>query len=133
MLFKTVPRLLRHYWFNSGLSVVLMWVLASSNAFSLLWPIFGTANQMLAALSLLAVSAWLLLRHRKAAFTLLPAVFMMVTTLASLGILFGQYLKQKSWLLVGADIVLFLLAIGVVAMFVRSFLGKKKGLGPAAA
>ena len=133
MLFKDVPRLLRHYWFNSGLSVVLMWILASSNAFSLLWPIFGTANQMLAALSLLAVSAWLLLRRRKAGFTIVPAVFMMATTLASLGILFVQYLKQKSWLLVGADVILFLLAIGVVAMFVRAFTGKRKGLGTAPA
>ena len=132
MLFKTVPRLLRHYWFNSGLSVVLMWILASSNAFSLLWPIFGTANQMLAALSLLAVSAWLLLRRKKAMFAIVPAVFMMATTLASLGILFGQYVKQKSWWLVGADVVLFLLAIGVVVMFVRAFFGKRKGLGPAA-
>ncbi len=133
MLFKSVPRHLRHYWVNSGLSVVLMLILASSNAFSLLWPIFGTANQMLAALSLLAVSAWLLLRRRKAAFAIVPAVFMMATTLASLGILFLQYWKQKRWLLVGADVVLFLLAIGVVTMFVRAFLGKKKGLGPAPA
>jgi carbon starvation protein len=125
MLFKRVPRLLGHYWFNSGLSVVLMWVLASSNAFSLLWPIFGTANQMLAALSLLAVSAWLLLRGRKAAFTLIPAVFMMATTVASLIILFGQYVRQKSWLLVGADVVLFLLAAGVIAMFGKKFLGGK--------
>jgi len=133
MLFKSVPRLLRHYWANSGMSVVLMLILASSNAFSLLWPIFGTANQMLAALSLLAVSAWLLLRRRKAAFAIVPAVFMMATTIASLAILFRQYWKQKSWLLVGADVVLFLLAIGVVVMFVRAFLGKKKGLGPASA
>jgi carbon starvation protein len=133
MLFKSVPRLLRHYWVNSGLSVVLMWILASSNAFSLLWPIFGTANQMLAALSLLAVSVWLLLRRRKAGFTLVPAVFMMATTLASLGVLFAQYLKQRNWLLLGADIVLFLLAIGVVVMFMRAFTGKRKGLGPAAA
>jgi carbon starvation protein len=133
MTFKAVPRLLRHYWFNSGLSVVLMWILASSNAFNLLWPIFGTANQMLAALSLLAVSAWLLLRRRKAAFTLVPAVFMMVTTLGSLGILLGQYLRQKSYLLVAADIVLFLLAIGVIALFIRAFLGKKGGLKPVSA
>ena len=60
--------LLKRYWFNSGLvRRRCMWVLASSNAFNVLWPIFGTANQMLAALSLLAVSAWLLLRKKKTA------------------------------------------------------------------
>jgi carbon starvation protein len=78
---------MRHYWFNSALSVVLMWILAYSNAFSSLWPIFGTANQLLAALALLAVSAWLLLRKKRNLFTLIPAVFMMLTTLASLLIL----------------------------------------------
>jgi len=125
ILFKSVPKLLRHFWFNSGLSVVLMWVLAKTNAFTLLWPIFGTANQMLAALSLLAISAWLMLRRRKARFTLIPAVFMMATTLASLAILFRQYWREKSYLLVAADILLFGLAIGVIVLVVKRFWGKK--------
>lgn len=125
ILFKKRPKILSHYWVNSGLSVVLMGVLAASNAFTLLWPIFGTANQMLAALSLLAVSSWLLLRKRKALFTLLPAVFMMATTLASLGILFRQYLRQKNFILLGADIVLFGLAVGVIILVVRTFRGRR--------
>lgn len=125
ILFKSVPRLLSHFWFNSGLSVVLMLSLASTNAFSLLWPIFGTANQMLAALSLLAISAWLMLRKKKARFTLIPAVFMMATTLASLAILFRQYWREKSYLLVGADILLFVLAIGVIVLVIKTFWGKK--------
>jgi len=125
ILFKNVPKLIRHFWFNSGLSVILMWILAKSNAFSLLWPIFGTANQMLAALSLLAISAWLLLRRKKANFTLIPAGFMMATTLASLAILFRQYLRQKNYLLVAADILLFVLAVGVIILVVKTFAGKK--------
>ena len=125
ILFRTRPRILSHYWVNSGLSVLLMAVLAASNAFNLLWPIFGTANQMLAALSLLAVSAWLLLRKKKAFFTLLPAVFMMATTLASLGILFRQYLRQKNYLLLGADVILVGLAVGVIVLVVRTFRGRR--------
>jgi carbon starvation protein len=116
MIFKKVPALIQHYWFNSGLSVLLMWVLASSNAFTLLWPIFGTANQLLAAMSLLAVSAWLLLRKKRIGFTLIPAIFMLVTTIASLVILFLQYLKTKSYLLAAADILLFVLSAGVVLL-----------------
>jgi carbon starvation protein len=54
-----IPALLRHYWFNSGLAVILMFILAFFNAFSTLWPIFGTGNQLLAALSLIAISVWL--------------------------------------------------------------------------
>ena len=125
ILFKKTPRLLKHYWFNSGLSVVLMWSLASTNAFNLLWPIFGTANQLLAALSLLAVSGWLLLRGKKIAFTLLPAVFMIATTLASLGILLREYIQKKSYVLVAADGLLFILAIGVVVLVLKTFLKKR--------
>jgi len=121
ILFKKTPKLIKHYWFNSGLSVVLMWTLAYTSAFNMLWPIFGTANQMLAALSLLAVTGWLLLRKRKTAFTLVPAVFMLATTLASLGILLKEYIQKKSYILVAADILMFILAIGVVVLVIKRF------------
>ncbi len=126
ILFRKVPRLFRKYWFNSGISVLLMWVLAYSNAFSALWPIFGTANQLLAALSLLAVSAWLLLRKKRATFTLVPAVFMFLTTLASLGILMAGYVRQRNFVLIAADLLLFLLSLGVLALFARTFLRKRE-------
>jgi carbon starvation protein len=121
IVFKRTPRLLKRYWANSGLSVILMWILAYSNAFSALWPIFGTANQMLAALALLTVSAWLLLRKKKNWFTLVPAVFMVLTTLVSLGVLLGNYIRQKRYILIGADLLLFALAAGVMVLFVRVF------------
>ena len=117
-----MPRLLKHYWFNSGLSVVLMWTLAYSNAFTALWPIFGTANQLLAAMALLTVSAWLLLRKRRNWYTLVPAVFMVLTTLVSLGILLAGYIKKGNTILIAADVLLFALSAGVVALFLKTFL-----------
>lgn len=121
ILFRKPQPLLRHYWFNSGLSVLLMWLLAFSNAFSTLWPIFGTANQLLAALSLLAVSAWLLLKKRKNTFALVPAVFMIITTLASLAILLSNYIQKRNYVLMAADILLFILAAGVVWLSWKTF------------
>ncbi|RPH91961.1 carbon starvation protein A, partial [candidate division KSB1 bacterium] len=122
ILFKNPPAILKHYWFNSGLSVVLMWILAYSNAFSTLWPIFGTANQLLAALGLLAVSSWLVLRKRKYSFTLLPAIFMICTTIASLIILLFKYSKQNNVSLIVADAIMLGLAVGVVTLVVRTFI-----------
>jgi carbon starvation protein len=124
ILFKTPPALLKYYWFNSGISVVLMGLLASTNAFSALWPIFGTANQLLAALSLLAVSAWLLLRKKKNTFALIPAIFMLATTLASLGILFVSYINKKNYVLIIADMLLLILSAGVVILVIKTFLWK---------
>jgi carbon starvation protein len=131
ILFKKAPALLRRYWFNSGISVALMWVLATSNAFNALWPIFGTANQLLAALSLLTVSAWLLLRKKKTTFTLVPAVFMFLTTLASLSILLASYIRKRNYVLIAADLTLFLLSIGVIGLFVKMFVRKKTGAAAA--
>ncbi len=125
MLFTNPPAFLKHYWFNSGLSVVLMWILAYSNAFSALWPIFGTANQLLAALGLLAVSAWLLLRGKKYRFALIPAIFMILTTLASLVILLKSYLEKGRYILVVTNILMLLLSLGVVALVVRTFFKKQ--------
>jgi len=125
ILFKNPPKIMKHYWFNSGLSVLLMWTLAYSNAFNALWPIFGTANQLLAALSLLAVSTWLLLRRKNNTFTLIPAIFMIITTLASLGILLGNYIRKKSYFLIVADVLLFVLAAGVVMLVLKKFSGKR--------
>jgi carbon starvation protein len=127
---KKVPKLMRHFWFNSGLSVALMWVLAYSNAFNALWPIFGTANQLLAAMALLTVSAWLLLRRRRNWFTLAPAAFMVATTLVSLGILLTGYIRKANYILIAADLLLLGLSAGVIVLSVKTFL-KKPGAGPA--
>jgi carbon starvation protein len=128
IVFRKVPALLKHYWFNAGLSVVLMWSLAYSNAFNALWPIFGTANQLLAAMALLTVSAWLLLRKRKNWFTLVPAVFMVATTLVSLGILLVGYIRKGNTILIAADMLLLALSAGVVALSLKTFF-KKRGPG----
>ncbi len=122
IVFRNPPKLMRHYWFNSGLAVLLMWVLAYSNAFSTLWPIFGAANQLLAALGLLAVSSWLLLRKRQYWFTIIPAAFMIVTTLASLVLLFMNYLKKSNVILAVTDVLLFIMALGVVGLAVKTFM-----------
>jgi carbon starvation protein len=121
-----VPAAMKHFWFNSGLSVVLMWVLAYSNAFNALWPIFGTANQLLAAMALLTVSAWLLLRKRRNWFTLVPAAFMVVTTLASLVILLVGYAKKANYILMAADLLLLALSAGVVALALKTFLRRDR-------
>lgn len=126
ILLKNPPRFLKNYWVNSGLAVLLMWILAYTNAFNVLWPIFGTANQLLAALTLFAVSAWLLLKKRRNWYTLMPGIFMLLTTMASLVILFRSYWIKKNFILMSADIMLFALAVGVVVLFLKTFSRKKK-------
>lgn len=48
------------------------------------WTLFGAANQLLAALTLLVISVWLYKNNKRLAFTLLPMIFVLVTTLVAL-------------------------------------------------
>jgi len=50
------------------------------------WPIFGTTNQLLAGLTLLAVTVWLVRTGRPFLFALLPMCFMMVFSMWSLAL-----------------------------------------------
>lgn len=47
----------------------------------LLWPLFGTSNQLLAAISLLIVTIWLKRNGRPIIYTLLPLIFLLFMTL----------------------------------------------------
>ncbi len=68
-----------------SLAAPLVFLLATKEkAYLVAWPIFGTSNQMLASLTLLAVSGWLLASGKRAYYTLAPMLFMLVTTMAAL-------------------------------------------------
>jgi len=132
MLFKKVPKVLNTYIFNSMLCVALMFILAYFNAFKQLWNLFGAANQLLAALSLITVSIWLLKKGKKYLFALIPGAFMLITTIVSLVlILVQQYIPKGNWMLSAGDIILLCLSVGVVIMSVRQFVQGRKSVKPA--
>ncbi len=128
MAFKKVPTILRNKYFNSCLAVLLMLALAFSNAYQTIWPVFGSANQLLAALALIAVTAWFLQKGIKAWFTALPAGFMLITTLTSLFFLIERYVASMNWVLTIVDALLIVLAIGVVVMTFRFFFRMRRSL-----
>jgi carbon starvation protein len=127
------PALLRNKVFNSLLPVGAMVFLAFTNSYKTIWPIFGSANQLLAALTLVAVTAWLVREGRSFTFAALPALFMLATTFASLILLLPKYLEGGKWALVVADLVLFGLAVGVVVLTVRFFAAERRKRGLRAA
>lgn len=117
VMFKNVPKIMKTYIFNSALCVFLMFILAYNNAFLVIWPIFGSANQLLASLALIAVSVWLVNRGKNALFTIIPAIFMMVTTIYSLIILlFDKYIPKQNIMLSVVDVLLVILSIGVIVL-----------------
>jgi len=122
VIFKNVPKIMQSYLFNALLCVVLMYILAYTNAFAAIWPIFGSANQLLASLALIAVSAWLAKRKKTAWFTVLPAIFMMVTTIYSLfSLLITKYIPKNNMALAATDVALIILSIGVIILALKKW------------
>lgn len=77
-----------------------------------LWPVFGSANQLLAALALLAITVWVAQLKKNYLFTLIPMFFMFAVTLTALGMLFYRNLfVNDNVALALISVLLFLLAI----------------------
>ncbi len=66
-----------------------------------LWPLFGTVNQLLAGLSLLAVTIYLARKKINIIYTLLPMVFMLAITGWAMVLNIQTYYTAKNWLLLG--------------------------------
>lgn len=127
MIFKKVPKILNTYIFNSFLCVALMFLLAYYNAFKQLWQLFGSANQLLAAITLFTVSLWLLKKGKRYIFTLIPGIFMLVTTIAALlTVLIKDYIPKGNIVLSIGDVILLALAFGVLIISGRVIINKYK-------
>lgn len=125
------PTLMKKFWFNSGLSVVLMFVLAQSQGWRYIWPVFGATNQLLAALTLIAATVWLHRAGKRSWFTLAPALLMMATTIAALAYqLVTSYWPQENLILAGMSVLLLALAIGVLIISVRRFFATSAKASP---
>ncbi len=64
-------------------SMVLTILLVLTGTWVYLWQLFGAANQLMAALSLLIVTVWLREQKKNPSYALWPTLFMYVTTLAA--------------------------------------------------
>ena len=60
-------------------------LIAPKGSWNDFWTLFGASNQLLAALTLLSITAWLYQARQRIAFTLVPMLFVLVITLWALG------------------------------------------------
>jgi len=74
---------LRNQHLASFVSVALAILLVMTGTWIYLWQLFGAANQLMAALSLLLVTIWLVSVGKNWLYAGIPMIFMYITTLAS--------------------------------------------------
>lgn len=113
-------KVLTNKYFATVLTLVLAFVLCKAG-YANIWPLFGSANQLLSALALIAVAVYLKKTHRKGWMLWFPMVFMLAVTLTAL--------VQKIIALVGAPTAGNLLQLAfAVALFVLGVIVALQGL-----
>lgn len=116
------PILAANRFLSTGLAVLFSTLTLFSGQTTQLWKLFGAANQLLAALSLMAVTAWLYFRKRKCWYTLVPMGLMYGVTVAALIQLFVSQVvlaERTNWLLAPLIVILFVLALLLAYNFAR--------------
>jgi carbon starvation protein len=105
---------------STSVVVILSIMLLASGGFTTLWPIFGSANQLLAALALLTISVWLIRQKINATFVTIPMFFMFTVTLTSLGLFAWKNFQSKTYILAIIAALLFFLSIALIVLASKS-------------
>lgn len=101
---------LKNRYLSTLLIIILSASLALSGKWNRIWPVFGASNQLVAALALFVLSCWLLSKNKSLRFTLWPAFFMLITTIAALAQGAVKYFIQRDIILLSVSIILIVLA-----------------------
>ena len=93
----------------------------------IIWPLFGTTNQLLAGLTLLVITVMLVHLRRPMWYTLAPLCFLLIMTVVALVTQLRTFYEQENYFLLFLDIVVLIAAI-LVAMECGSALKRHRAL-----
>jgi carbon starvation protein len=117
--------------------VPLSFLLASKQgSYKLFWTLFGTSNQLLASLSLLAITVWLKKLGKPIWFTLIPMMLVFAVTAVSLGLqiklLDSAATGSAAWLNGFVSLILLGLALILVIYAIQAWRAMRHTSMPAA-
>jgi carbon starvation protein len=92
-----------------------------------IWPLFGTTNQLLAALTLLVLSVFLLKQKRPSRYTFIPFLFLLTMTVWALGIQLRGFYENGQFFLATLDVVILVTAIWVALESYSAFRKARTG------
>ncbi len=110
-------------WTATAIIILLVLWLALSGLGDRIWPVFGASNQLLAALTLLTVTLWLMRTKRPVLFALLPMIFMMTISVWAL-VSMTIHNWGKSHIIVVIALILLVMAISLILLSIKTFLNR---------
>jgi carbon starvation protein len=108
---ESVRKPLKNKHLATVLTILPAAVLMFTGQWKSIWPLFGSANQLLASITLLSITVWYFHSyHKKPLFITVPMVAMFLVTFFALINLISVNLMKQSYTLVGLSGLLLLLA-----------------------
>ncbi len=93
----------------------------------LIWPLLGTTNQLLAALTMAIIVVMLMRKGRPFLPVLIPMVFVLAVSIYALIIQVGQFYSDGQWLLLVLDIVILIAALWVLVEAATAMAAARRG------
>ncbi len=116
-----VRKLLTNPYFSTLITVGLGALLATGG-YENIWPLFGSANQLLAVLALMAVAAWMVHEGKSNKMFIIPMAFMLVASISALCITFYNNVMKLFVLGTGTFIAEGLQLILIVILIIFSII-----------
>jgi carbon starvation protein len=79
-----------------------------------IWPLFGSTNQILAGLTLLVISVMLIKLGRPARYTLIPMIFVLLTSSWAAVLKLIEWYQVGNWVLVTIDVIVLVTSVLVI-------------------
>lgn len=119
-------QLAKNRFIATAISIFFGASLALSGQSLTIWPVFGSANQLLAAIALLALTVWISKMKLNFIFTFIPMIFMFSVTLTALGTLIYINIIAVNISLAVISVLLFSLAITLAVQASKVLRGVEK-------
>ena len=85
------------------------WLLAVTHSYETLWRLFGSSNQLIAAIAMMVAASFFISKKTKVKFIIIPAIFMLITTIGALLYLTfrtGGYLSEGNLVLIVISLIM---------------------------
>ena len=87
---------------------------ASGSGGLIIWPLFGSTNQILAGLTLLVLTVMLMKLGRPAKYTMYPMIFILITASWAALIKLKEWFLDENWLLFTIDLIVVITTVMVI-------------------
>lgn len=124
-----LPRPMKNKFFYTIIPIIPAFVLGITDSWSLIWPVFGAANQLVAALVFIILTSYLYAKGKPVKYTLWATVFMLVMTITALFWLAWKFFfETPNFFLGSVSAVLIVLALMMAVEGIKKISSAKSGI-----